>query len=62
MDRFSDRRFNWFTRLIALATHASFAYNPTPDDIKEFFAKVKGVKLSKIDDLEIDKQEFLRCE
>lgn len=53
LEKCQDRRFNWFTRLLALATNASFAYNPTPDEIKGYFAKEKGIPLSKVDNIEL---------
>ena len=54
LDKCKDRRFNWFTRLIALATQASFAYTPSPEEIKGYFAKERGIPVSKLEDIELD--------
>lgn len=39
LDKLGDKEFNWFTRMLGIATHASFAYTPTIEEIKDYFAK-----------------------
>ena len=58
MEKCKDRRFNWFTRLLSLATAATFAYTPTIEEIKAYFAKKTNLKMSKVENIEISEKDI----
>ena len=39
--------------MLALSTQASFQYTPSNEEIKAYFAKLRGISMSKIENIEI---------
>ena len=59
-DKCKDTYFDWFTRMIAISTNATFKYDPTKEEIYDFYADENGVKKSKVEDIELEPHEFER--
>ena len=61
MDKTKDKRFDWFTKMLALSTEATFSYTPAIEEIKAYFAKKRNISLSKIEDIEISEKDIEEC-
>ena len=46
--------------MIAISTNATFKYDPTKEEIYDFYADENGVKKSKVEDIELEPHEFER--